>query len=66
MDSIRGPCLRFVERVEAVVLEGPGGAVAQLWPASQVLAASVDLVAVTGDLDDTLALVRGLEAYRSG
>ena len=32
---------------------------------SEVLAAPVDL-AVTGDLDDTLALVRGLEAYRSG
>ncbi len=65
-DTLRRSCLRLGGDGAVVVLEGPGGRMAPLWPASQVLAAAVDLAALTGDLTDTLALVRGLEAYRSG
>jgi len=48
------------------VWEGRGGPRAPLWPASQVLAASIDVGVLKSDLAPAGALVRGLRAFRRG
>jgi hypothetical protein len=50
----------------AIVAEGPGGGRAPLWPFGQVLAAAIDIAALTGGYEQVDALVRGLEPYRAG
>jgi hypothetical protein len=48
------------------VWEGRTAGRAPLWPVSQVLAAAVDVGAMTGDPTDAEALVRGLRSFRRG
>jgi len=53
---------------ELLVLDGPGKLAggAPLWPVSQVLAAAIDVAAITGDQEPAEALLRGLQRYRTG
>jgi predicted alpha-1,6-mannanase (GH76 family) len=48
------------------VLEGPVGALAPVWPVSQVLAAAIDVSRLTGDLTEVERIVRGLREYERG
>jgi hypothetical protein len=63
--SLRSTCLRR-DGDSLVVLDGPSGELAPVWPVSQVLAASLDLSMLTGEFDDVHALVRGLRRYERG
>jgi glycosyl hydrolase family 76 len=65
-DALAAACLRR-RRGVLEVLEGPGRrGLAALWPLSQVLAAAVDLLAITGDRTDVEGLLRLLERFRAG
>jgi hypothetical protein len=63
--TLRATCIRFGDGT-ATTLEGPDAGPAPLWPLSQVLVAAIDMARLTGDYEDTLALIRGLEAFRAG
>lgn len=51
---------------ELLAHEGPGrmSGGAPLWPLSQVIAAAIDIAAITGDRQPVVELLRGLERYR--
>jgi Predicted glycosyl hydrolase len=62
---LRTTCVR-IDDGSASLLEGPGADRAPLWPTSQALAAAADVAELTGDYADTLLLIDGLRAFRSG
>jgi hypothetical protein len=60
-------CLRPADGGGLAVLERPGRRkLAPVWPVSQVLAAAIDLAAVSGSYDDVERLVIGLRPYAAG
>ena len=65
-DTLRANFLRPGVDGSLDVWEGPTARRAPLWPVSQVLAAAVDVGALTGDHAYAEALVRGLAAFRRG
>jgi Glycosyl hydrolase family 76 len=64
--TLNATFLRPGARDALEVWEGPQGPLAPLWPASQVLAASIDVGTLTGDLAPAEALVRGLAVFLRG
>jgi hypothetical protein len=66
-DSLVRACLRPGDRGSLVVLERPGRRkLAPVWPVGQVLAAAIDLAALTGTYDAVEGLVAGLRPYAAG
>jgi hypothetical protein len=65
-DVLAATCLVERRGGSLLVLEGPHGAGAPIWPAGQVLTAAILVGSLTGDLDPALRILRGLESFRSG
>ena len=66
-DALARKCLSPVDGGGIAVLERPGRRKpAPVWPVSQVLAAAIDLAAVSGSYDDVERLVIGLRPYAAG
>ena len=66
-DALALTCLRPADGGGLAVLERPGRRkLVPVWPVSQVLAAAVDLAAMSGPYDDVERLVIGLRPYAAG
>jgi hypothetical protein len=66
-EALARTCLRPADGGGLAVLERPGRRkLAPVWPVSQVLAAAIDLAAMSGSYDDVARLVIGLRPYAAG